>query len=105
MFVDPIGKALSRPFGTQYENTSYAQRHKNALFITIDCFHDKGSYFLDRKNGLGGEGSVTVSVEGEHLQWFENVLREAQNDDDIKYIIVQAHVPVIHPVRKINVSW
>jgi len=106
LYSEPIGigNAPSRPLGTIYENTSYARTYKNVLFVTIDCFHSKGSGFMDREEGLGGEGSVTVSVEDEHLTWLEEVLKEAQKDDMIRHIIVQAHVPVLQPVRKVNSS-
>jgi len=35
----PIGNISPRPpLGTAYEGTSFAYRHKNALFITVDAF-------------------------------------------------------------------
>ena len=101
LYNDPIGHASSRPIETRYKNTSYARIYKNALFVTVDCFHVENENFMDRNNGLGGEGSVTVSVEGDHLSWFINVLREARNDPIIKHVIVQAHVPILQPVRKV----
>jgi len=104
MYSEPIGNADSRPIGTIHENTSYARKYKNVLFVTIDCFHSKGYNFEDREAGLGGEGSVTVSVEGKHLTWFEEVLKESQNDEMIKHIIVQAHVPILQPLRKVDSS-
>jgi hypothetical protein len=99
-----IGSVPSRPMGTIHENTSFAHRYKNVLFITIDCFHDKGFVFQDFARGLGGEGSITVTVEGKHLKWFEKVLKEARRDDSIKHIIVQAHVPILQPLRKVQSS-
>jgi len=96
---DSIGKAASRPLGTKYENTSYATRHKNVLFVTVDAFHQE-----DPNKRIGDEGSVTGTVVGEHLQWLENVLSEARKDAGIKHIFVQAHLPVIYPVRKVNSS-
>jgi hypothetical protein len=104
LYSKPIGNMPSRPFGTSHENTSFALQHKNVLFVTIDCFHDKGRVFQNRAKGIGGEGSVTVTVEGKHLEWFENVLKEARNDDSIKHIVVQAHVPILQPVRKVDSS-
>jgi hypothetical protein len=104
LYSKSIGSAPSRPFGTAYENTSFALQYKNVLFVTIDCFHDKGRVFQNRVRGLGGEGSVTVTVQGKHLDWFESVLREARIDDSIKHIVVQAHVPILQPVRKVESS-
>ncbi|VGO11972.1 hypothetical protein PDESU_00520 [Pontiella desulfatans] len=99
LYEQPVGKASSRPLGTTYENTSYAYRHKNVLFITIDAFHQENP---DEK--IGDEGSVTGTVIGPHLQWLEEVLAEARKDSGIKHILVQSHLPVIYPVRKVNSS-
>ena len=107
LFNKPIGNAQSRPVGTPFETTSYAYQHNNALFITVDAFHTVGlgqSTFFDKTNGRGGEGAVTCTVVGEHLSWFENLLKEAKNDSSIRHIFVQAHVPIIQPVRKIACS-
>ena len=38
LFQESIGKATSSPEGTPYNDTSYAHRHKNVLFITINAF-------------------------------------------------------------------
>ncbi len=107
LFNDPIGKAPSRPFQTEFVNTSYAHVHKNVLFITVDAFHEvsstEGRYF-DRLHSSGGEGIVTCTVEGGHLNWFRNVLIEARKIDSIKHVFVQAHVPILHPVRKSDCS-
>ncbi|VGO19760.1 LamG-like jellyroll fold domain-containing protein [Pontiella sulfatireligans] len=99
LYEKPIGKTASRPLGTPYENTSYAYRHKNVLFITVDAFHQE-----DPDKKIGDEGSVTGTVVGEHLQWLERVLSEARKDKSIKHIFVQSHLPVIYPVRKVNSS-
>ncbi len=104
MYTDPIGSVPSRPIGTIYENTSYARKYKNVLFVTVDCFHTMGYGFIDRENGLGGEGTVNISVEGEHLSWVERVLIARQNDPSIKHVIVQAHVPIVQSVRKVRCS-
>ena len=97
----------SRPMGTFYENTSYAYRHSNAVFITIDAFKqvtNGDETFLGRKNGVGGEGVVTCTVNGKHLLWFENVLKEVDSDPAIQHVFVQAHLPIIQPVRKVRSS-
>ncbi len=99
LYDKPIGKAAARPLGTPYENTSYAYRHKNVLFITVDVFHQE-----DSDKVIGDEGSVTGTVTGEHLQWLEKVLSEARKDAGIKHVFVQSHLPVIYPVRKVNSS-
>ncbi len=84
--------------------------HKNVLFITVDAFHlippaevPEGRYF-DRATSSGGEGIITCTVTGEHLTWFEDVLVEARKNETIKHIFVQAHVPILHPVRKTDCS-
>lgn len=104
IYSESIGNATSQPIGTPYVNTSYAHVHKNILFVTVDAFHDMGSNFYDRQNGLGGSGMISCTVVGEHLAWFENILKEARKKPSIDHIFVQAHLPVIQPVRKINSS-
>jgi hypothetical protein len=104
IYSKPIGSTPSRPIGTTYADTSFAHVHKNVLFVTVDAFHNLGINYQDREHGQGGEGIVTCTVEGDHLTWFENVLKEARDDSSIKHIFVQAHVPIIQPVRKMNCS-
>ena len=94
-----IGSANSRPIGTKYEDTSYAYQHKNVLFVTMDVFHQQ-----DYKTAIGEQGTVTGTVVGPHLAWFESVLVEARKDSSIKHIFVQSHLPVIYPVRKVSSS-
>jgi hypothetical protein len=86
----PIGAAASRPLGTKYETTSYAYQYKNVLFVTVDVFYQE-----DPDKQIGPQGSVTGSVVGKHLQWFDHVLSEARKVDSIKHIFVQAHLPVL----------
>jgi len=103
----PIGNVSPRPVGTTFEGTSFAYRHKNALFVTVDAFKlvgDGDSNYIDRTKGFGGEGAITCDVSGDHLDWFESVLGEARKDSSIKHIFVQAHLPIILPVRKISCS-
>lgn len=99
LFDKPIGRMASRPLGTPYEGTSYAFRYKNVLFVTVDVFHQE-----DPDKVIGDEGSVKGAVEGKHLEWLDGVLGEARKDSSIKHIIVQAHLPVIYPVRKVSSS-
>jgi len=98
-YSQKIGSANSRPLGTIYQDTSYAYQHKNALFVTMDVFHQE-----DYKTAIGEQGTVTGTVVGPHLAWFESVLSEARKDSSIKHIFVQSHLPVIYPVRKVSSS-
>jgi hypothetical protein len=107
LFRNPIGGVDSQPIGTPFQTTSYAYKHKNVLFVTVDAFNTVGSgdaVFLDREKGRGGEGAISCTVTGDHLIWFESILIEARKDSEIKHIIVQAHVPIIQPVRKVACS-
>ncbi len=104
IYSESVVNASSRPFGTPYVNTSYAYVYKNAMFVTVDAFHMIGTNFYDKKAGEGGSGIVTCTVVGEHLRWFENVLKAAREDTTIDHIFVQAHLPILQPVRKINSS-
>ena len=99
LYQKPIGKAPSRPLGTKYEETSYAYQHKNVLFVTMDVFYQE-----DPDKKIGPQGSVTGTVVGKHLEWFDYVLSEARKDDRIKHIFVQSHLPVLQPVRQVNSS-
>lgn len=56
---------------------------ENTLFVSVDTFEVKN-----------GEAHLTVT--GEQLDWFENVLSKYQDKD---HIIVQGHVPVIPDVH------
>jgi len=98
-YTNKIGSADSRPLGTKYEDTSYAYQYKNVLFITVDVFHQQ-----DYQTAIGEQGTVTGTVVGPHLLWLESVLSEAGKDTSIKHIFVQAHLPVIYPVRKVSSS-
>lgn len=95
LYPQAIGNAPSRPTGTPWENTSFAFKYKNVLFITVDIWDQPNPNlpigFLQR--------SIYASMSKEHLQWFEKVLIEARKIPEIKHIIVQAHSPVLPPVR------
>lgn len=108
-FNDTLWNVNSRPMGTPYASTSFAYVHKNALFVTVDAFHrianlTYGEGYFDRQNGSGGEGIISCTVTGDHLAWFEEILSSANTDDSIDHIFVQAHVPILHPVRKNDCS-
>ncbi len=99
LYDNPIGQAPSRPLGTKYETTSFAYQYKNVLFVTVDVFHQE-----DPNKTIGLQGSVTGAVTGKHLKWLDLVLSEARRDSSIKHIFVQAHLPVLQPVRRVNSS-
>ncbi len=99
VYDKPIGQAPSRPLGTKYETTSFAYQYKNVLFVTVDVFHQE-----DPDKTIGLQGSVTGAVTGKHLAWLDRVLSEARKDSSIKHIFVQAHLPVLQPVRRVNSS-
>ncbi len=99
IYDKPIGEAASRPLGTKYETTSFAYQYKNVLFVTVDAFHQE-----DPDKTIGLQGSVTGAVVGKHLEWLDHVLSEGRKDSSIKHIFVQAHLPVLHPVRRVNSS-
>ena len=107
IYSTPIGTIPSRPIGTIFENTSYAYQHKQILFVTVDVFDYASPVtenYLNRSTGSGGEGIIIGNVQGAHLSWFESVLKEARKDPSIRYILVQGHLPILQPVRKINSS-
>jgi len=107
LFNKPIGAVDSRPLGTRFEETSFAYQYKNVLFITMDAFETVGSGkkdFFVSSEGIGGEGVITCSVEGDHLRWFTEVLQAAQEESTIKHIIVQAHLPIVQPVQMVSTS-
>jgi uncharacterized protein YneR len=100
-----IGTAPPTPYGTPFEYTSFAHVHKSVLFVTVDVYYQiSNTLFFHRSEGLGGEGVITGDVAGSHLEWFEHVLQQAEKDPTIKHIIVQAHVPILNPVRKVSSS-
>ena len=90
-----IGNTKAHPEFTDFEHTSYAHIHMNTLIIVIDCF-----YQIAPGTDIGPAGTVAGRVEGEHLEWFRNVLAEAKKLPNIKHILVHSHFPVLHPVRK-----
>ena len=85
----------SRPIGTDFEDSSYAYIHKNVLIVTMDIFYQKSP-----SENIGMAGTVTGQVNDEHLNWFNKVLSAGRNHTDVKHIFVQAHFPVLFPVRK-----
>ena len=85
----------ARPLDTAYENTSFAVRHKNVLFVQVDIFHQEGP----NKRLHPRHGTINPDLAGAHLAWFRRVLAAGRRDQDIRYIFVQAHTPCLPPVR------
>ena len=107
LFEETIGGVPSVPLGTPYEGSSFAMRYKNVLFVSVDAFRLVGNgikHYIDRENGYGGEGAITCDVTGDHLIWFEDILKEGKRDGTIKHVFVQSHLPIIQPVRKVDSS-
>jgi len=101
------GVSSRPPEESGFHGTSFAYRRKNSLFISVDVFkimNGGASNYYDRSNGYGGEGAITCRLEGLHANWFESVLKAAREDISIKHIFVEAHVPILHPVRKAKCS-
>jgi hypothetical protein len=74
-----------RPVGTAFEDTAYAVRIANTLFVTVDVFR------------LGKNG-VDVTVADGQLRWLDRLLTRARRNG-VRHIIVQGHTPVLGPVR------
>ena len=104
---DALGVASRPPDSSGFQGTSFMYRRNNVMFISVDVFtlrNNGASYYFDRTNGYGGEGAITCTLDGEHATWFESVLKAARDDTSIKHIFVEAHVPILHPVRKVRCS-
>jgi hypothetical protein len=74
-----------RPVGTPFEDTAYAVRIANTLFVTVDAFH------------VGTRG-VRAGVWGSQLRWLDGLLGNARRNG-VEHIVVQGHPPVLGPVR------
>ena len=99
LYDDQIGETSSRPFGTVFEGTSYAHIHKNTLIVTVNVLYQE-----DPEKSISDTGTVTGSINGAHLEWFELILEEGQAHTDVKHIFVQGHFPALFPVRKVQSS-
>ncbi|WP_299868739.1 LamG domain-containing protein [uncultured Roseobacter sp.] len=101
----PENAAYSTPTGTVFEDTSYAVRINNAVFVTVDMFSHTARLPKQALNVLKGDlQTVTGTVKGAHLRWLESVLKAARAEDSIEYVFVQGHLPVLNPVRGRNTS-
>jgi hypothetical protein len=55
------------------------------MFVSVDVFH------------VRHDGSVHVEVVGEQLRWLRRVLRAANADPAIRFVVVQGHTPALPP--------
>ena len=83
IYNTPIGGVPSRPFGTDFEETSHAHIHRNVLIVTIDVLYQKSP-----SEEIGPAGTVTGAVNGEHLKWFDQILEAGGKDPFVKHIFV-----------------
>lgn len=86
---EPSGapRYADRPVGTIWEHTAYAVRlSPDVLLVSLDEFHRR-------------DGDVHFEVQGGQLRWLRRTLQQAQRDD-IPWVVVQGHNPVLMPVRE-----
>jgi hypothetical protein len=88
-FVKHFSPPLNGPEG--FLGTSYYWVNKGVLFISLDVFTE----------GKGDEGGIIADVNGNHLKWLNNILKETK---DIKYKVVMGHTPILGPVNKLHSS-
>lgn len=75
----------NRPSGPA-KGTAYAVRpHPEVQLISLDVFQKASN-------------DVSVSIDSQQYRWLETVLQRA-NVDGVDWIIVQAHTPILGPVR------
>ena len=71
------------PRGTQHAGTAYAFRSGPAFLVTVDVFHQQR------------DGSVRTTIVGSQLEWLRRVLRAADANPSVRFIVVQGHTPVL----------
>ena len=97
---DRINGADARPYGTGFEDGSYAYQHHNLLFVTVDMWRQD-----DPNTEIHARyGSVSPEVNGVHLIWLDALLIAADQDPTIDHVIIQGHPPVLRPVRMLITS-
>ena len=95
-FLPYYEQAFAKHFGMPSNGSAakkgldYFVRHKNALIITLDVFDQ---VLLAQH----GEAEITQA----QLQWLDSLLTA---EHDVPFKIVQAHTPILGPVRKKNSS-
>lgn len=78
--------AVSRPARGQASETAYAVRlDPTMLLVSLDVFRPTSS-------------GVSVSLDADQRRWLSGVLRRAKAQD-VPWVVVQGHVPVVGPVR------
>ena len=87
--------ADARPYGTPFEDGSYAYQHNNLLVIAVDVFQQDDP----NTNIHALFGTVSTGVSGGHLAWLATLLSAADQDPSIDHVILQGHTPVLRPVR------
>ncbi len=74
------------PAAGEHTDTAYATYlSPDILLVTVDVF---------RRTDTG----VDLSVRGDQLRWLDAVLQRA-DDQGVRWVVVQGHVPVLFPVR------
>ena len=71
------------PRETQHAGTAYAFRSGPVFLVTVDVFHQRH------------DGSVHTTIVGSQLNWLRRVLRAANANPSVRFIIVQGHTPVL----------
>ncbi len=74
------------PAGSPWEETAYAFRRGDMLFVTVDVWKRTP------------EGGVVADVVGRQLRWLDRLLAQ-QRRQGARWIVVQGHTPVLAPVR------
>ena len=74
-----------RPVGTAFEDTAYAVRMANTLFVSVDVFR-------------ATRDVLKPTVSGGQLHWLDGLLGRARADG-VTHIVVQGHAPVLGPLR------
>jgi len=83
----PTGHRFARrPVGTPFEDTAYAVRIANTMFVTVDVFRPT-------------QQGVRLTVDGGQLRWLDKVLGNARRSG-VEHIVVQGHIPVLPDVRR-----
>jgi hypothetical protein len=86
-FTENLGMPKNGPAGL--EGRAYYVLHNNTLMITVEQFEVR-------------DGQMHLTVSGQQLKWFEQVLKDHRNAD---HIIVQGHLPVFGPVKARSSSY
>jgi hypothetical protein len=85
-----------------YSHGSYALRHKNVLFLTVDVFQqdDPDTTLHPLHGSVDGNVTGDASDPSTHLGWIKAILMAADADESIDHVVVQSHLPILDGVRK-----